>query len=158
KEGGPKDGYRCLKLSTGRGPVRVRLVDQNTQEFLNRLHVKISHTDDFKGSIAEGTTTNGLFEAAGPFQNVAFVRVYAFGNPLVEFPVPLVDDRTTVCRMLPTKAALAQGEVEQRKDRWVRGCVEALSLTDQRLGELDSNLGAKAVLQMARQHQETIAG
>jgi len=155
-DAGPGGGYRCVQLRTISGPVRVRLVNEKTQELLNGLRVVVSANDDFQSELVQGTTqSKGLFEAPGPFHHVAYVRVYAGGRVLVEFPVPLVDDRTVVCRMSPDPVAMQQGEIELRRARWVRWYVEALALADQRLGELPTLTPStlEDALKLGRQHQ-----
>jgi tetratricopeptide (TPR) repeat protein len=156
----PVAGYRCLKLNTIRGPLRLRLVDEKTQAFLSGLRVMVCPNDEFKTDLTQGTTIKGLFEAEGPFSNVAYVRVLSGASVLVEFPVPLVDDRTVVCRMSENAAALKQGEIELRKERWVRWHQEALSLAEQRLAEFNAALSPKtleAALKLGRQHQQAMA-
>jgi tetratricopeptide (TPR) repeat protein len=160
-DAGPGGGYRCLKLQARSGPVRVRLVDEKKLEFLNRLKVQVSSNQDFVGDKNVGVTLfNGLFEAEGPFTNVAYVRVLAGDTPLVEFPVPLISDKAVVCRMSPDAEAMKLAEINQRKERWVKWTVDALSLADQRRKEFYSALQApkatkaalEAVIRLGRQH------
>jgi tetratricopeptide (TPR) repeat protein len=136
----PALGYRCLKLSTIRGPFKLRLVNDKTQEFLSGFRVVVSSSPTFTGLSAEGATIQGLFETKESFANVAYVRILSGEKPLVEFPAPLVDDRTIVCRMSPDATAIKQGEVLMRLHRWVRWSYEALSTIEQRLTDYNNTL------------------
>jgi hypothetical protein len=137
-DAGPGTGYRCVQLRTTQGPLRVRLVNEKTQEFLSSLRVIVSANDDFKGKVEQGTTFKGLFEAQGPFHNVAYVKIQTGEVTLVQFPVPIMDDRTVVCRMSPDTVAMKQGELERRKAQWIRWHVEARALADQQRIEFNS--------------------
>jgi tetratricopeptide (TPR) repeat protein len=135
----PALGYRCLKLSTIRGPLKLRLVDEKTQEFLN-FSVDVSETPNFATAEARGATVQGLFETKAVFAKVAYVQIKSGGTPLVTLPVPLVDDRTIVCRMSRDENAIKQGEVILRLNRWVRWSYEALSTSDQQQSEYNAAL------------------
>jgi tetratricopeptide (TPR) repeat protein len=154
----PALGYRCFKLSTIRGPLKLRLVNDKTQEFLSGFRVVVSTTPNFAVSTAEGATIQGLFEPKETFTSVAYVRILSGQKPLVEFPVPLVDDRTVVCRMSPDPVAIKQGEVLLRQSRWVRWSYEALSTSVQRLTDFNNALKGplEAALKLGRQNLEAM--
>jgi hypothetical protein len=155
-------GYRCLKLNTGTGKVRVRLVDQKTQEFLD-FRVEIATTDSFDpGTIVDGgpTIKQGYFESKKPLKNVAYVRVMTGSTTLVHFPVPLVDDRTVVCWMSRNVAAIKQAEVEQRRDQWVRGYLEAHRQAEARQADYNAAYTEKTLdlaLKLGKQLQDFMA-
>lgn len=157
----PVVGYRCVKLPTARGPVKVRLVDEKTQEFLN-LRVVVCSDADYKQQVAAGATDpkiRGYFESGTAVNKVAYVRVLSGATPLVEFPLALVDDRVVVCRMSENQAALRQGEIELRRQRWVRWHLEALGAADQRLAEFNAMLGPKTLeeaLKLGQQGHEAL--
>jgi len=154
----PVSGYRCIKLSTITAPVQVRLVNKETYEFINGLSVEISATDSFKGALKKVTTLDkGLFKSSTTFSNVAYVRIWSGASLLVEFPLALVDDRVVVCWMSPKKNLMDQGDVELRKEHWVRWCIEALSLTDQRLSELNAELTPEEALKLGQESKDAIA-
>jgi tetratricopeptide (TPR) repeat protein len=156
----PALGYRCVKLSTIRGPFKLRLVNDKTQEFLSGFRVVVSGTPTFTGSGAEGATIQGLFETKELFANVAYVRILSGEKALVEFPVPLVDDRTIVCRMSPDATAIKQGEVLLRLNRWVRWSYEALSTCEQRLTDYNNALKGplEQALKLGQQNLEAMSG
>jgi tetratricopeptide (TPR) repeat protein len=156
----PALGYRCVKLSTIRGPFKLRLVNDKTQEFLSGFRVVVSGTPTFSGTGAEGATIQGLFETKELFANVAYVRILSGEKALVEFPVPLVDDRTIVCRMSPDATAIKQGEVLLRLNRWVRWSYEALSTCEQRLTDFNNALKGplEQALKLGHQNLEAISG
>ena len=138
-DGGQVSGYRCAQLKTVRGPVRLRLVNDKTQEFLNLL-VNVSANPEFRDAV-QGTAVRGFFETDRPFENVAYVRILAAGKRvLAQFPVPLVDDRTVVCRLTPDPKLVKQGEIELVRERYVSSAVAAVGLADQRLNELNAEM------------------
>jgi tetratricopeptide (TPR) repeat protein len=156
-DGGPGAAYRCLQLRTTQAKVRLRLVNDKTQEFLNGLRVQVSADADFQSKPATGTTFNGLFETSLPFNRVAFVRVLAGESVLAAFPVPLVDERTVVCRMAPDIAAEQRGDLERRKGHWIRWLVDALAVADQGLSAVNAALdNLEEALKLGRKHHEAM--
>ena len=142
----PTVGFRCVKLITARGPVRLRLVDEKTQEFLSGLEIHVSGDGSFAGK-PQGATVNGFFSSSKDFHGVAYVRVRSGDSNLVQFPIEIVDDRVAVVRMSPNPKAVARGEVEERRERWVRWLYEALAVATQNFQEL--NVVAITPLNMA---------
>jgi tetratricopeptide (TPR) repeat protein len=148
-DAGDGAGYRCVRLDAKKGPVRVRLVHDKTLEPLDSLRVLVSSNEDFTGEMTEGVAINGSFEAVGPYSNVAFVRVKSGASVLAQFPLPLMDDRAMVCRLLPSANAQNLGEIEQRRERWVRSHLEALQLADQRMLEYNTKIAAPRPTKMS---------
>jgi hypothetical protein len=140
----PVVGFRCVKLNTTGGPLRLRLVDNKTQEFLSGLEVEVSADGNFTGK-PQGATVDGFFKSSKSYNRVAYVRVLSGGSPLAQFPVELVDDRVVVVRMSPNVKAMARGLVEQRRDRWVLWLYEALGVADQSFQELNAFVTSKTL-------------
>jgi tetratricopeptide (TPR) repeat protein len=133
----PVVGFRCVKLNTTGGPVRLRVVDNKTQEFLSGLEIEVSADGNFTGK-TQGATVDGFFKSSKSYDRVAYVRVLSGGTPLAQFPVEIVDDRVVVVRMSPNLKALKRGLVEQRRDRWVLWLYEALGVAAQSFQELNA--------------------
>jgi hypothetical protein len=154
----PALGYRCLKLHTVQGPLKLRLVNDKTQEFLSTFRVVVSSDPAFKPDTVKAATFQGqgLFEDKGPFTNVVYVRIQSGDTPLVEMPVPLVDDGVIVCRMSPDPTAIKHGEVLLRFNRWVRWSHEAFDTNEQRLKEFNLALGKPPLDAAAKLGQQTL--
>lgn len=155
----PVVGFRCVKLATARGPVRLRLIDSRTQEPLSGLEVHVSTTGAFKGK-PQGATVDGLFKSSASYDRVAYVRVLSGGTPLIEFPVEIVDDRVVVVRMSPDAKAIARGQVELRRDRWVLWLYEARAVADRSIQELNAVIGSDTIekaLDLARRSLKSLA-
>jgi tetratricopeptide (TPR) repeat protein len=154
----PALGYRCLKLHTIQGPLKLRLVNDKTQEFLSTFRVVISSDPSFKPNAVKAATFQGqgLFEDKGPFTNVVYVRIQSGDTPLVEMPVPLVDDGIIVCRMSPDPTAIKHGEVLLRFNRWVRWCHEAFGTNEERLKEFNVALARPPLDAAAKLGQQTL--
>jgi hypothetical protein len=152
----PVAGYRCVRLPTRPGPVKIRLVDDKTQELLSGFRVAVAADPDFKSIVAEHTTFQGLFEEAGPLGGVVYVRVLTGKTPLIEFPLALVDERTVVCYMAKNDAAVKAGEVETRRQRWVRWSNEALAATDQRIAAFNTLITPKTLEQAFKAGKDTL--
>src|SRR5207245_7600316 len=86
---GDFDGFRCVKLGTTRGPVRLRLSQRSAQgtpeplsEPLN-VHVRRFSFEGEQGSVLQQLTDNtGSFDSSfkgldGEYEHVAFVSLYS---------------------------------------------------------------------------------
>jgi tetratricopeptide (TPR) repeat protein len=118
-------GYRCLKLSTTRAPLRLRLVQARAGTPVANQHVDIRRqgfTGEGLTKVQGATDPDGFFSTEkdpdhGQFDNLAFVSVVSGMTPLANVPVPVVDDRPVVIPMnLATDSAM---QVAFRKDLWV---------------------------------------
>jgi hypothetical protein len=141
-------GYRCVRLPTVTGPLRLRLIDAVTFAPLDGLQVHVRVTDSDKPR--EYTTNReGIVTTADTFAHVVQVEVVQGATPLARFPVELVDDRPITCRIKPSALAEAQAPVEYRRDQWVRRLYENLRVASDRVGVL--NQLAERSLEKARQ-------
>jgi hypothetical protein len=118
-------GYRCLKWSTTRAPLRLRLVQARAGTPIPNQHVDVRRqgfTREGLTKVQGATDPDGYFSTEkdpdhGLFDNVAFVSVVSGMTPLANVPVPVVDDRTVVIPMnLATDSAM---QLAFRKDQWV---------------------------------------
>ncbi len=145
-------GYRGLQIATTTAPVRLRLIDDQTFQPLDRLRAHLSR-DGFSGKARELTTdADGLAATEEAFANVAFVRILSGNSVVAQFPVPLVDERTVVCRVRVNPQTGLEA-LEFRKDLWVRRIYDDLLAGSARVAELNDLLGKSlpAALERARQ-------
>jgi hypothetical protein len=149
------EGYRCLKLTSTRGPVRLRLLDDKTGAPVNGARVHVSGVGYEPGDPGKDRTTgvDGLVVTPEDYDNVAFVRVSRGGRLRARFPVEIVDDRTVVCRIDDRAAVSGVDELHARRDQWVRRAEESLSLINSRITDLNEALkrSPKAALDVAQQ-------
>jgi tetratricopeptide (TPR) repeat protein len=129
-------GYRCQLLPTGREPVRLRLIDEDTGAPLEGLQVYVSQPGG-KKKVELTTNANGLAVTSAPFSDFALVQVAAGNSVRAQFPVPLVDDRPVVCRLKAQPEAESLAGLELRRDQWVRQVYEHLRVATERVPELN---------------------
>ena len=105
--------YRALRLGTGRGPVRLRLVDRAGLPPAG-LQVRVSR-DGFQPKDAvrdQGVPRDGLFETAHAYAGLAYVVVAGGDHLVAQIPVPVIDDRVTTCRVTPAPGGEARQQFE----------------------------------------------
>jgi hypothetical protein len=128
-------GYRCLKLSTTRAPLRLRLVQASARTLTpvpnQEVHVRRQGFVGEDTTKVQGTTdADGFFSTEkdgdkGLYENIAFVSVMNGKVALVpKIPVALTDDRTII---VPVNiSADANVQLTLRKDLWVGQVYESL--------------------------------
>ena len=94
---GATGGFRCVKLSTNNGPMRLRLIDDKGQPHVRALQVRV-HSQAFQeGFSAEEEVLNpdrgGMFVSKKTYDQLAFVRVVTGATEIARMPVPVLDDR-----------------------------------------------------------------
>jgi hypothetical protein len=154
----PVVGFRCVKLNGTRGPVQIRLVDSKTGDPLIGLAIHVSADGKFQGD-PKGATDRGFFKSTELFNQVAYVQVLSGGRPLAEFPIEIVDDRVVVVHLSPDAKAMAQGQIELRRDRWLRRLYEALAIVNQNFSDLNKLLTPKsleAALELAKKTRQSL--
>jgi hypothetical protein len=154
-------GYRCLKLTTTSGPLRLRLVRDKDGEPLSSWRVHVSGAGYDAKTPGEDRTAgvDGLIVTKEKYEDVAFVRVSDQNNKLrARLPVEIVDDRVTVCRIDPGAGAADDEQVQRRAERWVQRAEEGLLLVSSRITDLNEALkrSPEAALKIARQAVEGI--
>jgi hypothetical protein len=125
-------GYRCIKLGTTRGLVRLRLTQSSGQGVATTppddpltVLVRRNGFEGEKGTLFEGRSDpmTGTFESIKPngrteFDHIAFVTIDLPQNRFVRVPVPLVDDQYMV---IPITYTSDDADLFRlRKDAWVR--------------------------------------
>ncbi|MBL8794444.1 MAG: hypothetical protein JNM56_11105 [Planctomycetia bacterium] len=138
-------GYRCMKLGTGDGPLRLRLVnDQGLPHF--NLQVQGSK-DGFEPGARQAdqgfTNREGFLQTRDKFAHVACLTVVHGGNAVARLPVPILEDQLVVQSVNANPDAAPLGEVLFLRDRHIRQLDEALQLQVD-LGQTLQQLLAKA--------------
>jgi hypothetical protein len=124
-------GYRCIKLGTTRGPLRLRFVEASERAPTPQpgLQVRVRHYG-FTGEDSareEGTTNaDGFFQAGRdrPFENLAFVTVLDGNIEKARIPVAIVDDRPVVIPI--SVKAEASAPLQFRRNLWLQRIYENL--------------------------------
>jgi tetratricopeptide (TPR) repeat protein len=129
-------GYRCQLVPTGRQPVRLRLLDEDSGAPLDGLQVYVSQPGT-KKKVELSTDRNGLAVTPEPFSGFALVQVVAGNKVRAQFPVALVDDRAVVCRLKVQPESETLAGLELRRDQWVRRVYEHLRVATERVPELN---------------------
>jgi hypothetical protein len=138
-------GYRCLRLTTATGPLRLRLIDAKTFAPLDGLQVHVSRAG-FGNAPAELTTgADGTVTTREACPGVAFVQVLSGKKVKVQLPLAIVDDRTVVCPVSIDEEAADHDRVALRHERWLRRLYEELRLADERVTRLNGLLEKSSV-------------
>ncbi|MBY0524126.1 MAG: PspA/IM30 family protein [Gemmataceae bacterium] len=133
-------GYRCLKLGTAEGPLRLRLVDAKGLPQDN-LQIEtggqgFDKREDFK--YQGSTRTEGLLQTEDRFQNIAFVRVLFRKKVIAQVPVVILDDRVTVLKVNIEEQGDTLAQTIASKKRLLERLNETLLVQD----DLRKELGA----------------
>jgi hypothetical protein len=126
-EGADHAGYRCVKLGTIQAPVRLRILQQKTDNSLVPLQASVEvRRVSFKGDegvFKGGSNPSGFFTTATradvpPYDHVAFITISSGGKVRVLLPLPLVDDQT-----VPVAVRVITEQVDvlaEKFDHWQR--------------------------------------
>jgi hypothetical protein len=146
-------GYRCLKWSTTRAPLRLRLLQANakakTPPPIPNQRVDVRR-EGFLGEdqtrIQGATDADGYFSTEkdgdrGLVDNVAFVSVISGNTPLAQIPVPVVDDRPVVIPL--SIGAAGTLELTGRRDLWISNVYLSYRALSDLFKDLESLLKAK---------------
>jgi tetratricopeptide (TPR) repeat protein len=139
-------GYRCLKLGTITGPLRLRIVHENLVP-LSGIQVRVSPTgfraaDAVKQAVVTGP--DGLLPVRKDdyrYDHIAFVRILAVDTPIANIPVAIIDDRTIVCRVNVDEKTESLGQLNLRKRRWVGRIVDTLLVQAELSKQLAEQMG-----------------
>ena len=92
-------GFRCVKLGTTTGPLRLKLVDAAGIPQKGASLQVYAHANGFPQGDKEADSTvnrDGVFVSKEQFANVAFVRVLLGNRQLARIPIELQGDRIEV--------------------------------------------------------------
>lgn len=121
-------GYRCVKLGTGEGKLRLQLTDAVGTAFRSDTLQPRAGDTDFPDATnprarEEMTFAGGVFTSKERFQNIAFVLVWKGDTPVARIPVELYPDQLAVRRVKldpATEASPVQQAATDLLDR-IRG-------------------------------------
>ena len=149
-------GYRCLKLPTKPGKVKLQLVGEKNQP-LAGWRVQVSQPGSPK-VFEQATNNEGQVVFAEALPHFALVEVMSGKTVWTRFPMAFVDHRPTVCRLGARPGVEAQAPLEIRADQWLRRIYDQLGLSAERSGELQRQLARsfEAALQQARAAQAVL--
>jgi tetratricopeptide (TPR) repeat protein len=104
--------YRALMLGAGRAPVRLRFVDR-TGLAVSGLQVLVS-ADGFRTETVrdQGAIRDGGFDTQRAYDRIAYVLVTSGRVKVAQIPVPVIDDRTTLCQVTPAEGGEARQQIE----------------------------------------------
>src|SRR5262249_9384910 len=139
--------YRCVKLGTTQGPLRLRFIEASERTLTPRpdLQVRVRR-GGFTGEDAareEGTTNaDGFFQAGRdkPFENLAFVTVLDGGVEKARMPVAIADDGPVVIPI--SIKAEASTPLQFRRNLWLQRIYENLLVQAELFKQLN-DLAAK---------------
>jgi tetratricopeptide (TPR) repeat protein len=151
--------FRALRLTTAKAPLRLRLLDDKTFAPQAGLPVRVSHTG-FGERPAELTTRpDGLVVTPDPYAGVAFVQVITGKDVRAQIAVTIVDDRTIVCPFSISEEAVTRGQLDLRRESWLRRLYEELRLANERVTRLNKMLekAPDKALQQARVGEKNLS-
>jgi len=122
--------YRCMKLGTTRGPLRIRVVTAGasklTPEPNLEIHVRKNGFKQDEKPEQGVTDVQGFFNTEQRkvlYDNVAFVSCMVNNAVRAQFPVPIFDERVTLCPVTINQDAKTQLAAAQRL--WEEAMLEA---------------------------------
>lgn len=132
-------GFRCVKLPTSTGPLRLRILDDKGQPHAKALQIRV-HSEAFQsGESAEeelvSPDSSGLFISRRPFDNMAYVRVVTGASQIARLPVAILEDRPAVALLRIDAAAEELGQLQEAKRNLLQMYNEALLVQVERLKE-----------------------
>ena len=112
-------GFRCVKLGTTEGPLRLQLLDASGAPQKGAALSVHARNEDFPDGGKEGdqaTNGDGVFTTKESFSNVALVRVMLGNRRIARIPVEIMDDRvqTRTIRLDPAAETRDRLDVERR--------------------------------------------
>lgn len=137
-EGAGVLGFRCLKISTTEGPLRMRF-DQ-----VDRIHSPLAgkrvtiSTLNFDDKPREDLSTNaeGMIQTRASYKNIAFVKV-GEGVTVARIPVEITEDqRLIICDVDLAPGAEQKGQLEVRRQDWLRRVYEQVQVQNVLVKEL----------------------
>jgi hypothetical protein len=155
-------GYRCLKLGTDEGPLRLRLVNERGLPHFN-LQVRSSRTGlettadklEFVGS----TNREGSVQSENKFANVAFVIVQNGQATVARMPVPIFDNDVAVRTLVLDPKVTQLDELLALRDRCIRRLDDSRQLQAElfkRLVALLAKKDHKGALEEAQEGRERL--
>jgi hypothetical protein len=156
-------GFRCVKLGTARGPVRLRLTQRNPQRpglstetltvYVRRNGFERQPGDELRlETQSEGTIDTARYGEEGAFEHLAFVSIYggaAATARVPRLPVPILTDQPLEVSV--PVAADDDGLFRFERDKWTRG------VNDSYLVQVNLFKRLNEMMKNPEQRKETLA-
>ena len=116
-------GYRCVKLGTGEGPLRLQLTDSTGRPLSSDAVQPRAGAQDFPDTTPRDREqmrySSGVFTSIDSFKNVAFVMVRTGEVPVTHVPVEIYPDQIAVRRVnlsdkIPSAVEAAAADLLER--------------------------------------------
>jgi hypothetical protein len=116
----------CIKLPTGRAPLRAQFVNDATRTPETSLPIYVRRHNFKEAEAEQGTTDDkGFFSTnsvTGVYDNVAFVSCVVSSSLGARFPVPIYEEGVIVCRLPFSQNP--QTQLQADRERWETGMHE----------------------------------
>src|SRR5262249_26343942 len=137
-------GYRCIKLGTVKGRVRIRLVEYNTKVLkpIDKVRVQVREKSFRKDEPTKEGTTNwdGMFTSTQEYDHIAFVSVLEPGGAVkAQVPIAMVDDSVVVIPVAMTEESGVPPAV--RGNLWTQRIYDSLLVAAELFKELKALVG-----------------
>lgn len=149
-------GFRCLKLSTIRAPLRLRLL-RNDRAGTPAAGVQVwidAQGFTEKPRETRVTAADGLVQSTERYPGVAFVQVVQGLAIQAKIPVALVDDRVVVATVDLSAGGELRGQLELRRNRWLQRVYEAHQVVTLLFKELNALNAQKDTRERAQARTE----
>jgi hypothetical protein len=126
----PNQSARCIRMGTGVGPVRLRLVDDRGQPHSRTLQIRL-HSQAFQEGLSPDEEVvnpdrGGLFVSRKSYDQMAFARVITGGTQIARLPVPILPDREVTAVVGIDSAQEQFGQLQAMKSELLRSYKEAV--------------------------------
>jgi hypothetical protein len=135
-------GFRAIKLPTTQGPVRLRLLDEDTYQPFDGMQVQVFRPGT-KERVELTTNRDGLAITREVFDHLVIVRLQG-----VSLPIEIIEGRTAVCRIKVKGGSEKLAALEYRREAWLRRIYDDIRLVSDGTRELNQLLAQS--LQAAR--------
>lgn len=141
----------AIRLGVAQGPVQIRLLDRNGLPPKD-LQIRIS-PEGFRPSDKirdQGALRNGVFATNQLYDRIAYAQVMSGDRRIAQIPIPIIDDRVTLCRV----ATAIGGEARQQLELESAYAYQRLHNIRQRLAQQRIRLEGSV---REQRHQEALA-
>lgn len=143
-------GYRCLKLGTTTGPLRLHLVGEKLLPLDYSVRVVVT-ADGFKttGGQEPAVSRSGVVrtDPRQPYSNLAFVTITSGQEPLARIPAPIIENYVEVVPLAAPGGAPELAALDIRKRHAIQQIHEARSMLSQLFKQIGQTRPHEAALE-----------
>ena len=158
-------GFRCIKLGTTVGPVRLRLVDDRGQPHTRGLQVRL-HANRFQTTADPAPDEealapdprSGLFISKNNYEQMAFARVVTGSVQLTRFPVEIHADRVVTIQVSLDAKKEQAGQLQLQANEMQRNYSESQFVVSSRYREGSTLIGQSKYEEALKASMATRAG